>query len=309
MFHHLYWLLVLIAHQKAACIHVSAARSTFALCLICKDQNNDLNEWIEYHQALGVNNIIMLDDNSSRPLLLDITHHVASGFVIEYLYSGISYKPNNQLYAYWSCLQKFKDTFTYIGFIDTDEFIVVTNKSTNVIDILDRYSYAGGLTLNWMIFGSSGHIQRPTGGVLANYHSCVKNCHIKTIIHTKYTASTSEGVHHFLYNPGYFAVDTSHNHVASQFNPPRSDGLGSKSLFHAGSDCYSPPPALFDVMYLNHYMTKSLEDFREKQERGLIHQRSQPNGNKARPPSFFQEIDEAATDTCEPLVMPTMKRL
>jgi hypothetical protein len=49
---------------------------------------------------------------------------------------------------------------------------------------LQLYASYGGLAVNWVIFGSSGHAARPRGGVLVNYHACLpdqqeQNTHVK----------------------------------------------------------------------------------------------------------------------------------
>ena len=49
---------------------------------------------------------------------------------------------------------------------------------------MQQYEQYGGLAVNWMIFGSSGHKSRPRGGVLVNYHACLpdqqeQNTHVK----------------------------------------------------------------------------------------------------------------------------------
>ena len=38
-----------------------------AMCLGVKDQNEDLREWIQYHQSIGVGKFYIFDDNSSVP--------------------------------------------------------------------------------------------------------------------------------------------------------------------------------------------------------------------------------------------------
>lgn len=39
--------------------------------------------------------------------------------------------------------------------------------------LLKEYEAFGALALNWEMFGSNGHLQRPRGGVLINYHECM----------------------------------------------------------------------------------------------------------------------------------------
>ena len=38
-----------------------------AICLGVKDQNEDLREWITYHQSIGVGKFYIFDDSSSIP--------------------------------------------------------------------------------------------------------------------------------------------------------------------------------------------------------------------------------------------------
>ena len=39
-----------------------------ATCLCVKDQNQDLREWIAYHQSIGVGKFYVFDDGSSMPV-------------------------------------------------------------------------------------------------------------------------------------------------------------------------------------------------------------------------------------------------
>ena len=50
-----------------------------------------------------------------------------------------------------------------------------------------------------MSFGSCGHIRRPPGGVIANYHLCKPYRHIKSIVNTRYTLGPSSNTHAFIY--------------------------------------------------------------------------------------------------------------
>ena len=50
-----------------------------AMCLVVRDQNNDLREWIEYHYNLGVSKFYIFDDNSTAPADQDILDLVEAG--------------------------------------------------------------------------------------------------------------------------------------------------------------------------------------------------------------------------------------
>lgn len=149
------------------------------------------------------------------------------GFAVYYTYFSQNMLPNDQMYAYDYCLKTFGSKYSHMGFIVTDEFIVLKNNSALVIDILEKYSAFGALTLNWMLMGSNGHIVRPAGGVLKNCNKCWKNCHVKSIVNTKLTDGLSADPHH---------LSTS---VDIPWNPPSSS---------------APSHYLYDVIYINHYI-------------------------------------------------------
>jgi len=148
-----------------------------------------------------------------------------------------------------------------MAFLDTDEYIVVKDKSLKIPDVLRRYEEYGGLVLFWRQFGSSGHVSRPSGGVLANYNRCVNNYQVKSIANLQYTTGSGSNPHSMRYKRGYFSVDTArHRCVGPTINATVCNRAKSDPI----------PAHLFEVMYINHYFTKSLEEFKAKIERGTI---------------------------------------
>jgi hypothetical protein len=86
-----------------------------------------------------------------------------------------------------------------MAFLDVDEFIVVVDKSKKIPDVLWSYEKTGGVSLNWMLFGSSEHAVKPAGGVIANYYKCYKDRHVKAIVNTKYCLGSSGNSHFFVH--------------------------------------------------------------------------------------------------------------
>jgi len=253
---------------------------TLSLCLISRNDNLDINEWVDYHKSIGVTNIILLDNNSSVPMLHTLREHLASGFLVHYVYFTHKMYPNNQFWAYNHCLKAYRNKFNFMGFIDSDEFLVVKDRSKRITEILPEYLPYGGLALNWMNFNSNGHKTRPKGGVLANYAQCFANFHVKTIANTKYVTECMNP-HFCLYNPGYYAVDTNKQPVLAAFNPANAS---------------VPDESLFASLYVNHYMLKSVEDFQIKMQRG-----SAAFSTWKKTPEYFQAMDAIPTKTCEKL--------
>ena len=72
--------------------------------------------------------------------------------------------------------------------------------------------------MNWMMFDSNGHKQRPAGGVLKNYHRCEPSTLVKTIVKPKYVTGVYNA-HRFVYRYGYHPIDVQHNQVDGHNNP------------------------------------------------------------------------------------------
>ena len=51
------------------------------MCLVVKDEAQDVVEWIEHHQALGVGKFYIFDHGSTTPLLKQLYPLVHSGVV------------------------------------------------------------------------------------------------------------------------------------------------------------------------------------------------------------------------------------
>ena len=137
------------------------------------------------------------------------------------------------------------------------------------------------------ILNLSGHTSRPKGGgVISHYNNCIPDFHVKTIINSQFTVGASGEPHSFKYMPGYFAVDSNRRRVRGPFNPYRNASPEVVRDQH-----------LFDVIFINHYVIRSLEDFGEKMQRGTV-------DGGLRNLQYFQRIDRQATDICPILLMP-----
>lgn len=113
---------------------------------------------------------------------------------------GQLFRTSNQWRAYNDCLMRHRYRHKFIAFIDVDEFIVLQQQHTepagrsgsdgggaarqDINQFMRQYEQYGGLAINWLMFGSSGHKEQPAGGVLLNYQDClpvgsVENRHVK----------------------------------------------------------------------------------------------------------------------------------
>jgi hypothetical protein len=262
-------------------VNASNIVSYFAICAVIKDEI-DLHEWVSYHYRMGCGHFYIHDhspaDSSVVPPAVQLKDFIDKKIVS---IKKITHEVAPQLGTYHRCIRQHRLKHQFIGMIDADEFIV-TRDHCSVPSILRLYEAYGGLALSWMMFGSSGHIKRPSGGILQNYRNCTVHNHVKSIVNTNYAVSHYGNPHQFHYSHGKYAVDSDFLKVNSHINGPR--------------------PSLFKIIYLNHYHLKSLEDFNRNRKRG----RASTTAPSPTPKNmeYFRAIDSLMNDTCPVLSIP-----
>eukprot|EP01025_Chloroclados_australasicus_P062856 TRINITY_DN8273_c0_g1_i4.p1 TRINITY_DN8273_c0_g1~~TRINITY_DN8273_c0_g1_i4.p1 ORF type:complete len:359 (-),score=10.44 TRINITY_DN8273_c0_g1_i4:359-1435(-) len=276
-----------------------------ALCLIAKDENKFIREWIQYHKYIGVGKIYVFDHNSQTPLKFEIQDYIDQNLVTyryitnewesdsyglnKYNISFNSVKQVNspQRWVHTYCFLTYGNQHTFMGMIDIDEFIVLNQgkkygyipvEKPNLPAFLKNYEGTGGLAVYWRIFGSSGHVQSPKqGGVLDNYLTCESkpNTQAKHIVNTKYMGKAICVLH---------VCNTTVSSVNSQFKKKdmRSWGRGST----------------WEGININHYMFKSWEDYQSKRKRGSAHD-SMKLYLKIRSDEVFTTINKKLQQKCK----------
>eukprot|EP01040_Poterioochromonas_malhamensis_P014239 gene14239-15745_t len=216
-----------------------------------------------------------LHDNGNIPLAPMVKDWIEKGIV------SVEERKDKapQLSVYQLCLRNYRQWHQFIAFIDADEYIVTKN-GCSIPSILKRYEPYGGLTLNWTVFGSSGHLTRPEGGILKNYWSCYMYEHVKSIVNTNYGVSHFGNPHVFHYSHGKFSVDAEFFKVETPVNLPR--------------------PSLYDNIYLNHYHLKSKEDYDRNRKRGRASTTDPSQKNE----EYFWKINERCNRNCSILKPP-----
>jgi len=211
-----------------------------SLVIIVKDEDSYLDEFIEYYKLLGVDHFYFYDNDSEIPLTTSLRKH--QDIVTTHKISGRA----KQMEAYKHYISTYKKDSRWAGFIDLDEFIVPKN-TYKLNDFLKDYDYADALGINWTLFGHNNHETKPAGLVVENYtkREQRQNIHIKSIVNPR-KALHAANPHYIVMKENSFYVDAKHHPITSAFNENHS----------------------IDVIQMNHYFTKSAEEFIKKAERG-----------------------------------------
>ncbi|MEI7848570.1 MAG: glycosyltransferase family 92 protein [Chloroflexota bacterium] len=215
-----------------------------SLCLICKDENDYLPEWLDYHILMGVERFYIYDNESRVSLRQTLKEYIELGWVVVMDIPGKAM----QLQAYDHCLQTFGPNSFWMGFIDTDEFLV-PKTVLDLKELLKKYEAYGGLAVSSLFFGSSGQQTRPAEGQIAGYtkstHATfIENELIKSIVRPSMILSPKTP-HDFFYKPAAHCVNESFLRVDNQHFPHSAKKI-----------------------QLNHYFCRSRAELEQKLIRG-----------------------------------------
>lgn len=217
-----------------------------AVCCIVKDENEYLKEWIEYHLKIGVQHFFIYDNES----VIAVSETLQALDLLKFTTVIKVYGKAKQVTAYNDCLIRNKRTSHWIGFIDADEFIVPKSTGGDLVAFLKDFEPFGGLGINWLVFGSSGHLKRTNRPQLESFlmrseQNFPVNRHVKVIVQTQYV-KRSIGAHLFRFIRPYFAVNEKGNEITGSYSDVSVDDI-----------------------HINHYYCRSLEEYQDKVKRGM----------------------------------------
>jgi hypothetical protein len=213
---------------------------TIAVCAIFKDEAPFLAEWVAYHRLIGVDHFFLYDNGSSDDGALLLRNGRFSDCVTVV---PISARPGQDL-AYQHFQGHFMKSWDWAAFIDLDEFIHPLD-ADSVKPLLERYANFSGVLLHQLNFGADGHLRRPTGLVIDNY---------------THRLSTNDWVHHHVKS----LVRTADFVEALSVHVFRTRGAVCNARGEETPNLPVQDNLCHDVMCLNHYYTKSFEDWTGK---------------------------------------------
>jgi tetratricopeptide (TPR) repeat protein len=210
-----------------------------------------LPEWVAYHRLLGVEHFYIYNNESSDETE-EILAKLAQADCVTYFNwpsqpeqaakTGLS----NQVRAYWNAWRHLVDKAEWLAFIDLDEFIFL-NKHRSLTELLEESAGFSGLAVNWKIFGTAEETHYQDDLVINRFDRYARNKHIKTI-------ARSGSILHICNHP--------HACKFVDDNFRYADGA------QASEDLQKWEYIHYDVIQINHYWTKSREEWIVKKNRG-----------------------------------------
>lgn len=126
---------------------------------IFKNEQMVLKEWIEHHLYHGVEHFYLINDNSNDDFQPILEPYINDG-LITLFHNDIPKVKHRQTLAYEKYFRSILNNTKWLAIIDIDEYLYSPN-TINVAQELRKYENCGAVEVNWMWFGSSGHISQP----------------------------------------------------------------------------------------------------------------------------------------------------
>jgi glycosyltransferase involved in cell wall biosynthesis len=240
-----------------------------AVCLIAKDEERYLLEWMAYNLVLGFDEILVYDNDSVDGSRRLVEQAGEADRRIRYVpWPGVPGR-SPQVTAYNHALGN--TDADWIAFIDADEFIVLSEHGTIGEFLAGFDEAAGAVCLHWRLFGSSGHTAYADDLVIRRFTRCDRryNHHVKSIVRRSCMAQMH--IHVGRLSSGTY-VDANGAPVTPQFK-------------------IEPIPSRHPAS-INHYVLKSAEEYQGKMARGQACRASDSPDRRAKfTPEFWAAHD------------------
>jgi Glycosyltransferase family 92 len=144
-------------------------REGLALVLIVRNEVAHIAEWAQFHVLAGVRHFYVYDNGCTDGTIAALGFLGGRLTVVPWdqKFRSGRLEVHNQVLAYAHATRNFGGPYRWMTYLDADEFLVP--KGAGLDEALAGLDGVRNISLPWHMFGRSGHMERPAGGVLANY--------------------------------------------------------------------------------------------------------------------------------------------
>ena len=225
---------------------------------IFRMENSWLDEWIQYHHAVGVEHFYLVCHDTDTRVPDKILQPYIERGLVELQYARDMSELDQtatgwvQREVYQNLIRHTIGKAEWMAMIDLDEFLL-PRQCDDVRKFLEEYETESAIAVNWNIYGTSGYIKRPPTQINHLLHrakpNCERNRFIKSIVRPdRVICEKIPDVHHFPVSSGC-TVDENHNPVHCMWNDVTTKKIR-----------------------INHYVLRSWQDFWEvKSQRARSH--------------------------------------
>ena len=227
---------------------------SLAICIIVKDEARYIEEWLAFHLLQGVHRILVYENGSSDDTL-QILHRAAANAPITVI--DWSDRPGHfdtvQRAAYLDGATRLIGSSDFVAFIDADEFLHAGPQQSAAEALREFSSNVSAIAVNQRVFGSSGLVDYDPTLVTTRFVRCTEasyteNQWFKTIARPEQVVEF-DSVHSVVIKSGVYAMSDGADLTRDTDHPGHANRIA------------------YGALTLNHYMLRSLDEFRQKQKR------------------------------------------
>ena len=212
---------------------------------------------MDHYRNLKVKKIIIYDNNdidgeNFKELL---KKEIKNKFIKTINFRGIKFP---QPIALNNCYKKYGHLFDWIAFYDIDEFLYIRNY-TNINDFLSlpKFKKCQSILINWKYFGDNNRLYYESRPLNERFSKPINITNNLKILNNKYFLSAAKS----LVKSGLKLSWGMLPHYLNNTINCRPDGSILNDYFS---------PYQHSIAYINHYITKSTEEFIERLRRGDV---------------------------------------
>jgi hypothetical protein len=205
-----------------------------SLLAYMKNEGDYLPEWIEYHLLVGFQYFWLVDNGSTDNSTAVLRPYFLMGIVNVTTFL----EEHGQSRAYNMMLPFTREQTFWLAIIDIDEFLVPL-RTHSVSAVLHDLENEVGIRVHWVRYGSNGQRERKPGLVIERFRD-----------HTAYD-------------------DPVNQYTKNIVNPRMTEWIGvHRARYTTGLQTWESKPQVYDFFRVNHYFTKSYEEWLIKTKRG-----------------------------------------
>jgi hypothetical protein len=133
-----------------------------SICAVFKNESHILDEWLQHYIVRGVDHFYLVNDDSSDNFM-DVLNNYSDKVTL--FHNDILTKNvGRQVLIYEKYFRDILSSSKWFGIIDLDEFLY-SPLNIDLSTILTKYDSYSQLQVDWLQFGSNGHIRQPSSVV------------------------------------------------------------------------------------------------------------------------------------------------
>jgi hypothetical protein len=237
-----------------------------ALVATMRNEGPFLLEWLAYHCAIGFTEILVCTNDcvDGSPELLDALE--AHG-VVRHLRCTPGPDDKAQLFAYGQAQAALAhDWPDVLMVLDADEFLNIHVGAGHVTDLLDAVPDATTFLVNWRIFGASGHDRWSAEPVLERFtRAATRDNGVNWSFKTLFRHPDAYHCPLLPHGPGFAKPER-----LAGLRPVDGGGTALPERYARAEGFLQSEPGTvsYRLAQVNHYNTRSWEDYLAKHERG-----------------------------------------